>query len=64
MLKELHDALCGKRTYISAGLLILVCIAEQFGYDVVPGIDKSNALATAWESGILMFIRAGIAAKA
>ena len=63
MFEEAREALRGKKTYISAGLLIAVCAAEMMGLDVVPGIDKSNALATAWESGILVFIRTGIAAK-
>ena len=64
MLQEFRDAIKGKKTYITAGLLIVVCAAELMGYDVVPGIEKSNALATAWEGAIGMTIRAGIAAKA
>ena len=59
-MKEILTVGRGKRTYITAGLLIAVCVAELFGMDVVPGIDKSNAVGTAWESGILMFLRAGV----
>lgn len=62
-MNSIREALMGKKTYIAAGLLILVCAAEYFGIDVVDGIDSKNALSTAWESGILMTIRAGIAAR-
>lgn len=60
-MEQVKDWLSGKKTYIAAGLLIVVCGAELAGIDVVPGIDKSNALATAWEALIGIFIRAGIA---
>ena len=55
------DFLSGKKTYIGAGLLALVCLAEMFGIDVVPGIDSTNALKTLWESGLVATLRAGIA---
>jgi hypothetical protein len=64
MFDEFRDAIKGKKTYISAGLLIAVCVAELAGLDVVPGIEKSNALATGWEALIGMTIRAGIASQA
>ena len=51
----------GKKTYITLGLLVLVCVAELFGLDVVPGIDKSNALQTAWGSVAGIFMRQAIA---
>mgnify|MGYP001609856711 CR=1 FL=1 len=63
MFQEFRDAIKGKKTYITAALLIAVCAAELLGYDVVPGISKDNALATAWEGAIGVTIRAGIAAK-
>lgn len=61
MLNTIREALQGKKTYIAAGLLIVVCAAELLGIDVVPGITADNALATAWEAVIGMTIRAGIA---
>lgn len=61
MLSTIREDLQGKKTYIAAGLLIVVCLAELFGVDVVPGITQDNALATAWEAVIGMTIRAGIA---
>ena len=64
MFNEFRDAIKGKKTYITAGLLIAVCAAELIGYDVVPGITADNALATAWEAVIGMNIRAGIASLA
>jgi len=64
MFNDLRDAIKGKKTYITAGLLIVVCAAELMGYDVVPGIEKSNALATAWDGAIGMTIRAAIASQA
>lgn len=63
MLNDIRSALAGKKTYVAAGLLIVVCGAELLGIDVVPGITPDNALATAWEAVIGMTIRAGIAAK-
>jgi hypothetical protein len=63
MINDIRTALSGKKTYIAAGLLIAVCVAEYFGIDVVDGIDRSNAIKTAWESGIFVTIRAAIAAK-
>lgn len=63
MLSDMRAALRGKKTYIAAGLLIAVCAAEYFGLDVVDGIDQKNALKTAWDSGILVTIRAAISAK-
>ena len=62
MLQDIRDFLSGKKTYIAAGLLIVGCGAEYHGIDVVPGIDQSNALTTAWEALIGIFIRSGIAA--
>ena len=61
MIQEFRDFVKGKKTYITAGLLMVVCAAELLGYDVVPGIEKSNALATAWEGAIGVTIRAAIA---
>ena len=61
MFNDIREILKGKKTYVAAGLLVLVCAAEYFGINVVDGIDEKNAMATAWESGILMTIRAGIA---
>lgn len=58
---NVREFLSGKKTYIAAGLLIVVCAAEYLGIDVVPGIDPSNALGTAWESLLAIFLRAGIA---
>lgn len=57
---DLGALLQGKKTYISLGLLIAVCTAEYFGIDVVPGIDKDNAVLTAWGALSGMFMRAGI----
>lgn len=58
---KVKDWLGGKKTYLAAGLLVAVCAAEYFGVDVVPGIDKSNAVATGWEAVVAMCLRAGIA---
>jgi hypothetical protein len=63
MISDIRNLLSGKKTYIAAGLLFAVCVAEYLGIDVVKDIDDTNALKTAWESGILIAIRAGIAAR-
>lgn len=63
MINDIRELLRGKKTYIAAGLLLVVCVAEYFGVDVVAGIDQTNALTTAWESGIFVTIRAAISAK-
>lgn len=63
MINDIREALKGKKTYIAAGLLLVVCVAEYLGIDVVEAIDQKNAIKTAWESGIFMTIRAAIAAQ-
>lgn len=60
--QAIRDALAGKKTYIAACALVVVCGLEYFGVDVVQGIDQGNALATAWEAMIGIFIRSGVAA--
>ncbi len=64
MINDLRSALSGKKTYIVAGLLIVVCAAEYLGLDVVKEIDQTNALTTAWDALIGVTIRAGIASQA
>jgi hypothetical protein len=63
MISDIRKFLSGKKTYIAAGLLVVVCAAEYLGVDVVKDIDQTNSIKTAWEAVVAMTIRAGIAAK-
>lgn len=60
-MSSIKGFLAGKKTYISGGLLVAVCVATFFGIDVVPGITADNAASTAWQAVIAMCIRAGVA---
>ena len=51
----------GYKTYIAAGIGIIIGLAELAGIDVVPGVDASNALNFIYQAILGVTIRHGIA---
>jgi hypothetical protein len=54
------SALSGYKTYIVAALALLVGAAELAGFDVVPGVDKANAMDFILNGVIGATLRSGI----
>ena len=54
------NILAGYKTYLAAGVAILVAVAELLGIDVVPSIDQSTALNALWAAVTAIFLRNGI----
>ena len=54
------NILKGYKTYLAAGVAILVAIAELVGIDVVPSIDQSTALNALWIAVTAAFLRRGM----
>lgn len=55
------DWLNGKKTYLTAILMILVGFAEMFGMDVVAGVDASNAMILVSNGFAFLFGRMAVA---
>lgn len=51
----------GKKTFITALLMIAVGLAEMFGMDVVAGVDQSNAMLMVSAGFAFFFNRQAIA---
>ena len=52
--------LAGYKTFIAAGVAIIVALAELLGIDVVPSIDQSTALNALWMAVTAVFLRGGM----
>lgn len=50
----------GNGTYIVSVVGLIVGVLEMVGVDVVPGVDKANAMQTIQVSLSAIFIRAGL----
>lgn len=55
------NVLAGYKTYVVSALALAVGVVELIGWDVVAGVDQSNAWTHIQVALSAMFLRAGIA---